>query len=146
MTLPTSEMTPEICNSQFEDVVGVWTCTLPRAHDGNHRGQKANGQQYWTPSGFDAGSNGWPEPATSPPSLDAPAERKRFPIQGERRYPHGERPVTIPPMTIPWSVAEVAFKAYDRQNFNGQTLERLAERGGFGRDEFLDLLRAANND
>jgi hypothetical protein len=40
-------------------------------------------------------------------------------------------------------VAEVAWRQYDRENSTGQTQERLAERGGFGRDEFLDLLSRA---
>lgn len=66
---------------------------------------------------------------------------KRFPIQGERRFPHGEKPQTFPRITIPWSVAEVAYRAYS----SGQTLERLAERGGFGRDEFLQLLAQAKD-
>ena len=70
-------------------------------------------------------------------------ESRRFPIQGEMRQPHGERMQRIPPITIPWTVAEIAFATYSRQNTNGQTLERLAERAGFGRDELLDLLRDA---
>jgi hypothetical protein len=68
---------------------------------------------------------------------------KRFPIQGESRFPQGERRQYLKPITVPWSVAEVAWRQYDRENSNGQTQERLAERGGFGRDEFLDLLSRA---
>lgn len=33
---------------------------------------------------------------------------------------------------IPWAVAERAYEAYSKQYGSGQTLERLAERGGFG--------------
>ncbi len=40
---------------------------------------------------------------------------------------------------IPWKHAEVAYKTYSSLFGNGQTLERLAERGGFGIDEFSCL-------
>ena len=45
--------------------------------------------------------------------------------------------------TIPWWLAEEAFVWY-KKRFGGpqsQSLERLAERGGFGREELLMLLR-----
>lgn len=63
---------------------------------------------------------------------------KLFPIQGEEgRYG------PTPPIKIPWSVAEIAYKEYASRHGTRQTLERLAERGGFGRDELLDLLKSA---
>ena len=37
---------------------------------------------------------------------------------------------------VPWEAAEQAYETYGR---GGQTLERLAERGGFGMDEFVML-------
>ncbi len=58
---------------------------------------------------------------------------KRFPIQQD---PSG------PAITIPWSVAQAAYEVYDAR-FGGQTLERLADRGGFGRLELLWLLDGA---
>jgi len=41
---------------------------------------------------------------------------------------------------IPWWLAEIAYKEYANQFGNGQTLERIAERGGFGRKELVSLL------
>lgn len=43
---------------------------------------------------------------------------KRFPVIGES-------------FDIPWSVAEVVYKGYSQDYPGRQTLERLAERGGF---------------
>ena len=51
-----------------------------------------------------------------------------FPIQKQRdAKPH--------PMLIPWSVAELAYSVYAGRYGTGQSLERLAERGGFGPGE-----------
>lgn len=58
---------------------------------------------------------------------------KTFPIQSER----GAKPH---PLRIPWSVAELAYSVYASRYGRGQSLERLAERGGFGpgeMDEFV---------
>lgn len=49
---------------------------------------------------------------------------RRFPIQGGP--------------CVPWSVAEVAYATYYAHH-KSQTLERLAERGGFGIQEFACL-------
>src|SRR5690606_9962744 len=51
-----------------------------------------------------------------------------FPIQAER----GAKPH---PMKIPWSVAERAYSVYAARYGKGQSLERMAERGGFGPGE-----------
>jgi hypothetical protein len=56
-----------------------------------------------------------------------PAPEKMFPIQ---RY-GGKK--------IPWSVAEKAYEVYSDRYGNGQSLQRLAERGGFGTCE-MDIL------
>lgn len=56
-----------------------------------------------------------PDPLTPAPEG---AIARAFPIQ---RYG-----------TIPWSVAQVAYAEYARQFGTSQSLERLAERGGFG--------------
>ncbi len=63
------------------------------------------------------------------------SEDKTFPIQkgyaGDKAAPG--------PLRIPWSIAEIAYCAYARMYGTGQSLERLAERGGFGLEE-MDAL------
>ena len=64
---------------------------------------------------------------------------KPFPIQGALGfafYPDREQPCTIP-----WWLAEIAYEHYSKLYGSRQTLERLAERGGFGRKELVSLLR-----
>jgi hypothetical protein len=56
---------------------------------------------------------------------------RTFPIQTER----GAKPH---PLRIPWSVAELAYSVYAAEYGRGQSLERLAQRGGFGPGE-MDL-------
>lgn len=72
-------------------------------------------------------------------------DTRPFPIQdGYRRDQQGRpaRPIErYPRSTIPWWLAEEAYAFYAKRYGNGQTLERLAERGGFGREELLGLLR-----
>lgn len=65
---------------------------------------------------------------------------KTFPIQRDDKYDHMGRHKDIPGIQIPWEVAEVAYRAYSRKYGTMQSLERLAERGGFGRDELFMLL------
>lgn len=43
--------------------------------------------------------------------------------------------------TIPWWLAEIAYEYYSERFGKDQSLERLAERGGFGREELVNLLR-----
>lgn len=43
--------------------------------------------------------------------------------------------------SIPWWLAEVAYEHYTKRFGYEQSLERLAERGGFGRDELVKLIR-----
>lgn len=62
------------------------------------------------------------------------SDTRPFPIQ-EESYNRG------PACTIPWWLAEEAYRFYAQQFGTGQSLERLAERGGFGRNELLILLR-----
>lgn len=62
-----------------------------------------------------------------------------FPVrmdEGSRR-PHGVR------FRIPWSIAEKAYKIYETQGGLGQSLERIAGRGGFGLLELIWLLAGA---
>ena len=55
---------------------------------------------------------------------------RAFPIQTPRWQP----------ASIPWPVAEEAYTEYAAQYGKQQTLERLAERGGFGMSEMAILL------
>ncbi len=58
----------------------------------------------------------------------ARAEQRLFPVQSGTSYgkPH--------PTQIPWSIADKAYSVY-RARYSGQSLERLAERGGFSAEE-----------
>ena len=58
-----------------------------------------------------------------------------FPIQGELGRPR------LKSSSIPWWLAEIAYEHYMKLFGSDQSLERIAERGGFGRDELLTLLR-----
>lgn len=57
-----------------------------------------------------------------------------FPIQSEHDGKHRGT-------TIPWWLAEIAYRQYAHDFGTDQSLERLAERGGFGREELITLLR-----
>ena len=57
--------------------------------------------------------------------------KKRKPDVGIERYG---------PFKVPWALAELAYREYSRLYGNRQSLERLAERGGFGVHEFGNLL------
>lgn len=59
-----------------------------------------------------------------------------FPLQSEREYAKPQR------TSIPWSVAEIAYGAYAAKYGRSQSLERLAERGGFYPSE-MDVLYPA---
>jgi hypothetical protein len=54
------------------------------------------------------------------------SQMRPFPIQGGG--------------SIPWWLAEVAFEYY-HENWREQSLQRLAERGGFGVTELVSLIR-----
>jgi hypothetical protein len=57
---------------------------------------------------------------------------KRFPIQGG--------------LTITWEAAERAYENYTRVFGREQTLERVADRGGFGIVEYAFLWNGARDD
>lgn len=64
-----------------------------------------------------------------------------FPIQAGKPYRDEKFGMVYPKQcTIPWWLAEVAYKSYVAKFGTSQSLERLAERGGFGRRELLYLL------
>lgn len=58
---------------------------------------------------------------------------KKFPILPSRV-------IRAFPRAIPWSVAELAYGAYSSRYGTDQSLERIAERGGFGPDEMDEFL------
>ena len=71
-----------------------------------------------------------------------PDDTRPFPIQGGDSYRDSEgRLLHTQKSTIPWWLAEIAYKYYSEIYGNQQTLERLAERGGFGRIELIRFLR-----
>lgn len=61
------------------------------------------------------------------------AGRKTFPILRDRKA----RPY---PTEIPWSVAELAYSVYSSRYGNSQSLQTLANRGGFHPGEMDDFL------
>ncbi len=66
-----------------------------------------------------------------------------FPIQGGYNWGRDktDRPIIhYPPCTIPWWLAEEAYRIYSAKFGTSQSLERLAERGGFDRTELIWLL------
>ena len=63
---------------------------------------------------------------------------KTFPIQGES-YRVKSKMVRAPITFIPWWLAEEAYKNYSYKD--SHSLEKIAEKGGFVRQELLDLLR-----
>lgn len=65
-----------------------------------------------------------------------------FPIQAGQPYrdENTRGMIYLHRCTIPWWLAEKAYEGYVARFGNSQSLERLAERGGFGRRELLYLL------
>ena len=70
-------------------------------------------------------------------------ENKPFPIQQDTNWgvEKDHRPIIQnSSSSIPWWLAEVAYREYAKKFGKAQSLERLAERGGFGRSELVWLL------
>lgn len=66
---------------------------------------------------------------------------REFPVQRRWvRLPNGRMGQEDAPDTIPWPVAEAAYVKYARRYGQSQSLERLADRGGFGAGELDGLL------
>lgn len=65
-------------------------------------------------------------------------DNRPFPVQGELG---GSRWGRREACAIPWWLAQEAYEVYSGLHGQSQTLGRLAERGGFGRDELILLLR-----
>ncbi|RLC88679.1 MAG: hypothetical protein DRJ03_02040 [Chloroflexi bacterium] len=64
--------------------------------------------------------------------------KKRFPIVNIPKVNADKEP-GAPGFSIPWGMAEQAYAAYVRKIGAVQTLERIAERGGFEWFEFVLL-------
>lgn len=74
-------------------------------------------------------------------------DTRPFPIQQAKGQRDDEGRMSYPQeSTIPWWLAEAAYKVYSSKYGKDQTLQRLAERGGFGRAELLWLLRGGRTD
>ena len=65
-------------------------------------------------------------------------DTRPFPVQVDCMKLPGVHPGSS---AIPWWLAEVAYEHYKSKYGNEQTLERMAERGGFGRKEVVSLIR-----
>lgn len=55
-----------------------------------------------------------------------------FPVMGTELLDEERGLIRIPGGRIPWKVAEVVYEGYKEKFGTTQSLERLAERGGFG--------------
>jgi len=66
---------------------------------------------------------------------------KTFPIQQSSmdHRKHGLRALSVKGFRIPWHMAEKAYKTYIKNFGQDQSLEELAQRGGFGWCEFCLL-------
>lgn len=68
-------------------------------------------------------------------------DNRPFPIQQEYQRNSTGVMERHSECTIPWWLAEIAYEWYSKRFGTKQSLERLAERGGFGREELLMLIR-----
>lgn len=78
-------------------------------------------------------------------------DNRLFPIQGgtyrDRETKDYARPIKhYGSCNIPWWLAKEAYQYYSKLYGDTQSLERLAERGGFGREELLWLLRCGDKE
>jgi hypothetical protein len=65
-------------------------------------------------------------------------KERRAPVQGDRSIPKGSDGRESG--TIAWSEHEEVWRAYADRGHGGQSAERIAERGGFGYREIVDLI------
>ena len=69
-------------------------------------------------------------------------DTRLFPIQASKPYRDATgKMIYTKSSKIPWWLAEEAYRYYVKCFGNSQSLKRLAERGGFGREELLSFLR-----
>lgn len=73
---------------------------------------------------------------------DMSDDTRPFPIQAESGHRDPKGSMVYPkPSSIPWWLAEEAWKYYTKCFGTSYSLEHMVERGGFGRAELLMLLR-----
>jgi hypothetical protein len=90
----------------------------------------------WLASAFRGqDSSAWSKEYTYRTRTAHPTPEQMFPIQGRENYT-GEN------VSIPWEMAEMAYAEYSERYGTTQSLERLAERQGFGVYEIIELLCA----
>lgn len=65
-------------------------------------------------------------------------DTRPFPIQGG----WDEETHRLYPSAIPWWLAEIAYEFYGETFGTSQSLEELAERGGFGREELVLFIKS----
>lgn len=69
-------------------------------------------------------------------------DTRPFPIQRSPGYRDDSGKIIRPGSSvIPWWLAEEIYRGYVLAHGDTQSLERIAERGGFGRKEVLWFLR-----
>lgn len=71
-----------------------------------------------------------------------PDPNRPFPIQA--RYDRESR-IDYPGFTIPWWLAEIAYEDYSAKYGTTQSLQRMADRGGFGQWELVAHIRNAKS-
>lgn len=77
---------------------------------------------------WEENKNQWRSQATAALAWMRSRQPKMFPIQTDlKAKPH--------PLQIPWHIAELAYSVYAANYGTGQSLQRLAERGGFSPGE-----------
>lgn len=70
------------------------------------------------------------------------SDTRPFPIQDGTPYRNSSGSLVFPKgCQIPWWLAEVAYKEYQKRYPNDQTIDMIAKRGGFGREELLAFLQ-----
>lgn len=65
-------------------------------------------------------------------------DTRPFPIQAEKYHLRAEGGGGI--SYIPWWLAEIVYQKYSKKFGTRQSLETLAKRGGFGREEMMRIL------
>lgn len=71
-------------------------------------------------------------------------DTRPFPIQAHSRRDETGKMAHYKRSVIPWWLAEEAYSHYAKLFGTSRSLEHLSERGGFGREELLALLRHAD--
>lgn len=72
-------------------------------------------------------------------------DTRPFKVQAGCRYQNQKNQKMIRPAAsqIPWWLAEIVYAEYSRRFGSIQSLERINERGGFGREEIIEFLKGS---